>query len=67
MKIAHDKTSLFVKDFYFPDVATRKCIHGIAFFCWFLMIFVGTTIIGVGTSNNYIVYPYCSDSSSFCT
>lgn len=67
MKISHDKASLLVRDFYYPDIATRKCVHLITFFCWFAMLFIGTTIIGVGTSNSSLLYPFCDDSSSFCT
>jgi hypothetical protein len=67
MKISHDKQSLLVREFYYPDIATRKCIHITSFLCWFAMIFIGTTIIGVGTSNSSITYPFCDEASSFCT
>ncbi len=67
MKISHEKTHLFVKEAYLPDLASRKCIHLISFSCWFLMIFFGTLIIGIGASNNSVTYSYCSDSQSFCT
>lgn len=67
MKISHDKQSLLVREFYYPDIATRKCIHITSFLCWFAMIFIGTTIIGVGTSNSSIAYPFCDEASSFCT
>lgn len=67
MKISHDKAHLFVKEIYFPEIATRKCIHTLSFLCWFLMIFLGTTLIGIGTSNNSVTFPFCTDSESFCT
>jgi hypothetical protein len=67
MKIPHDKASLLVRDFYYPDVATRRCIHVSTFLCWFAMVFIGTTIIGVGTANSSLTYPFCDDSASFCT
>lgn len=67
MKIQHDKASLLVRDFYYPDIASRRCIHVAAFLCWFVMIFLGTTIIGVGTGNTSLSFPFCDDSASFCT
>lgn len=67
MKIPHDKASLLVRDFYYPDVASRRCIHVSTFLCWFAMVFIGTTIIGVGTGNSSLSYPFCDDSTAFCT
>lgn len=67
MKISHDKVSLLVREYYYPDIINRKCIHTLAFLCWFIMLFIGTTIIGVGTSNSSLTYPFCDDSTSFCT
>lgn len=67
MKISHDKVSCFLKETYYPDVASRKCIHTLSFLCWFLMIFIGTTLIGIGTSNTSVSFPFCTDSESFCT
>lgn len=67
MKISHDRVSCLVKEYYYPEIATRKCIHALAFACWFLMVFLGTTIIGIGTSTSWVSYPYCSDNEAFCT
>lgn len=54
-------------DHYYPDIATRKCIHILTSFCWFALIFLGTTLIGIGTSNISLTYPYCTDVETFCT
>ena len=67
MKISHDKTALFVREVYLPDLSSRKYIHLISFSCWFLMVFCGTLLIGIGASNNSVTYTYCTDSQSFCT
>lgn len=67
MKISHDKAHLFVREVYYPEASSRKCIHLLSFLCWFLMVFLGTTLIGVGASNNAVSYPFCSDSEAFCS
>jgi len=67
MRIAHDKSNLFVRELYYPAASSRKCIHLLSFLCWFLMVFLGTTLIGIGATNNSVTYPYCTDSQTFCT
>lgn len=65
MKISHENPHWVLKEYYFADIASRNCLHIIIVLCWLSMLFVGTTIIGVGTSNTYLDFPYCQDS--FCT
>lgn len=66
MKINHNKAHTFVKEVYFPEMLSRKCIHIISFACWFLMIFLGTTLLGLSTTNNSVTIDFCTDSESFC-
>ena len=66
MKLSHE-SDLLTRDLYYPNSLTRKSVHILTFLCWFILLFAGTTIIGVGTSNNSLTYSYCSDSESFCT
>ena len=62
MKISHEKQSYLVRELYYPDLASRPCIHGVSLLCWLLMIILGATLIGAGTTNNSTTYPFCSDS-----
>lgn len=61
MKLSHE-SDLLTRDLYYPNSLTRKHIHVLTFLCWFILLFAGTTIIGVGTSNNSLTYSFCSDS-----
>ena len=49
------------------SLLSRKCMHILSFSCWFLMIFLGTTILGISTSNNSVTLDFCTDSEPFCT
>jgi hypothetical protein len=62
MKIEHDKASLLLKESYFPDLLSRKCLHLITFACWLPLIFLGTTLLGLSTSSNSVTLDFCSDS-----
>ena len=62
MKISHERQSCLIKEIYYPDIVGRRCIHGVAFLCWFLMIVLGTTLIGAGAANFETTYSFCSDS-----
>ena len=67
MKISHDKTHPFVKEVYYPELLSRKCMHFINFGCWFFMIFLGTILLGLSTSNNSVTIDVCTDTQSFCS
>jgi len=62
MKISHENPHFILKEYYF---GSRNCLNIIILLSWVVMLFVGTTIIGVGTSNISLDFPYCLDN--FCT
>jgi hypothetical protein len=65
MKISHQNPHCILKEYYYPDLSSRNCLHIILLLSWVTMLFVGATIVGVGTNNISITFPYCLDN--FCT
>ena len=52
--------SIFFKPISYSKLLTRKRVHFVTFFCWFLLILIGTTLIGITTNLYSQNYDYCT-------